>query len=160
MTLSIAPPPLQMPPDFAADKLKNAFFSGLINTLYQLWTTVYNIRTTAKVKTTDASTTSMVRIPVKLGTTVMIDAKIVGRRTGGSSGSDGDSAFYKLTGAYKNIGGTLTGVGTPALVGGEDQAGWNVGFTTSSDFAVVTVIGATNNNVTWEGTLSIYTVGA
>lgn len=160
MTLRLAPPPLQVPPDFASDKLKNAFFGGLINTLYQLWTTVYNIRTTAKVKTTDATTTALIRTPVQPGKTVMIEARIVALRTGGSSGAEGDSAFYVLTGAYKNVGGTLTGIATPVLQGGEDQAGWNVGFTTSGEFAVVTVLGAANNDVTWEGTISTYTVGA
>lgn len=160
MSFNIAPPPLQVPPDFGLDKTKNAFFSGLINTIYQLWTTVYNIRATYKVKTTDASITSVVRVPVPSGKTVMLDVKIVARRTGGSAGSNGDSAYYNLSGAYKNIAGTLTGIGSPVLTGGEDQAAWNVGFSTSGENAVVTVQGAANNDITWESTLSTYTVGA
>lgn len=160
MTISLAPPPLQVPPDFAVDKLKGAFFGGLINTLYQLWTTVYGIRTTAKVKTTDATVTGLIRTSVPSGKTVMIDAVIVARRTGGSAGADGDSAWYRLTGAYKNISGTLTGIGSPDLIAGEDQAGWAVAFSSSGEFAVVTVAGAANNDVTWEGTISTYIVGA
>lgn len=160
MTTNIAPPPLQIPPDFGADKLKNSFFNGLINTLYQLWTTVYNIRATYKTLTTNDDVTSVLRIPVQSGKTVMIQAHIVARRTGGSAGTDGDSAFYVLTGAYKNVNGTLTGIASPDLYGGEDQAGWNVGFTTSGENAVVTVKGAVNNNITWESTISTYTVGA
>jgi hypothetical protein len=149
-----------MPPDFASDSLKNSFFSSLINTIYQLWTTVYNIRSRVKATTTNATVTSVIRIPIKAGTTVMVQAHIVARRTGGSAGSAGDSAFYVLTGAYKNIGGTLTGIGTPDLYGGEDQAGWNVGFSSSGENIVVTVLGAANNNITWECTFSTFVVGA
>jgi hypothetical protein len=160
MTLRLAPPPLQVPAEFAVDKPKAAFFSSLLNTLYQLWTAVYGIRSTAKVTTTDATVTGLVRIPVRTNKTVMVQAFLVAKRTGGSSGATGDSAFYVLTGAYKNISGVLTGIGTPDLVSGEDQAGWNVGFSTSGEFAVITVTGAANNNITWEGTYSVYEVGA
>lgn len=160
MTVNLAPPPLQVPAEFVLDKTKGAFFSGLVNTLYQLWTHTYGIRSNEKVLTTDATTTAIVRIPVATDKTVMIEARIVARRTGGSAGTAGDSAFYTLTGAYKNISGILTGIGTPDLIAGEDQAGWNVGFTTSGTDAVVTVTGAANNNITWEGTFSAFTVGA
>lgn len=160
MTISLAPPPLQVPADFLQDKVKQAFFNGLINTIYQLWTATYGIRTTAKLKTTDATPTGLIRVEVPSGRTVMIQAHIVARRTGGSSGTDGDSAFYVLTGAYKNIAGTLTGIGTPDVVQGEDQAGWDVAFSDSGGFAVVTVTGAANNNITWEGTISTYVAGS
>lgn len=160
MTLRINPPPLQVPPAFLKDRLQQAFFGGLINTIYQIWDSVYSIRTRATVRTTDATVTAIVRTAVADGKTVMIVANIVARRTGGSSGATGDSAFYTLTGAYKNIAGVLTGIGTPDLIGGEDQAGWNVGFTTSGDYAVVTVLGAANNDITWECTVSVYEVGA
>lgn len=160
MTLSLNPPPLQMPPEFAKNKLQNAFFSGLINTIYQLWTNVYGLRTTARVETTDDAVTALLRVNVPEGKTVMLQAHIVCRRTGGNAGTDGDSAYYVLTGAYKNIGGVLSGIGSPDLYGGEDQSAWNVGFSTSTTFAVVTVKGAVNNNVTWEGAVSTYTVGS
>lgn len=160
MTISLAPPPLDVPGDFAADKPKAAFFSGLLSTLYQLWNTVYSIRSNAKVLTTDATATGLVRISVPTNKTVMIDVFIAARRTGGSAGTIGDSAFYHLTGAYKNVAGTLTGIGTPTLIQGEDQVGWAVAFSSSGEFAVVTVTGAANNNITWEGTFSTYTVGA
>lgn len=160
MVASVNPPPLQVPAVFLKDKLAAAFFSGLINTIYQLWTTTFQIRTKAKVLTTDASTTAILRVQVNEGKTVMLQASIVARRTGGAAGTIGDSAFYVLTGAYRNVGGVLTGIGTPDLIGGEDQAGWNVGFSTSGDYAVVTVLGAVNNNITWEATVSTYEVGA
>lgn len=160
MSIKLNPPPLQVPSSFLQDKQASAFFSGLLNTIYQMWNALYSIRFSAKVTTTDASVTALIRTPVKDGKTVMIVANIVARRTGGSAGANGDSAWYTLSGAYKNIGGVLTGIGTPNLIGGEDQAGWNVGFSTSGSEAVVTVLGAVNNNVTWEGTISTYEVGA
>lgn len=160
MVSSVNPPPLQVPPVYLQDKLSAAFFGGLIQTLYQVWTRVYQIRFSSTTKTTDATVTGALRVEVPNGKTVMIEANVVARRTGGASGANGDSAWYKLTGAYKNIGGVLTGIGTPSLVGGEDQAAWNVGFSSSSTFAVVTVTGAAGNNITWETTLSSYEVGA
>lgn len=160
MSLSLSPPPLQVPPEFLQSKSIAAFFSGLINTLYQLWTAVYSIRYKAKVTTTDNTVTAIIRTKVADGKTVMLVANIVARRTGGSSGTVGDSAWYTLSGAYKNVGGVMTGIGTPDLIGGEDQAGWNVGFTSSGTDAVVTVQGAANNDITWEVTLSTYEVGA
>lgn len=160
MTLNVNPPPIQIPPEFAREKLKNKFFAGLINTLYQLWTSVYGLRSPFKVTTTDASPTAAIRVPVKNGKTVMVVAYCAVRRTGGSSGSNGDSAWYRLMGAYKNINGVLTGIGTPSLFGGEDQAGWDFYFSSSGEEIVITVLGAASNNVTWEGQVSTYEVGA
>lgn len=158
--MTISPPPLQVPPEFQQSKLQQSFFTALINTIYQLWTATYSIRTTARVETTDNAVTPLIRVEVPIGRTVMLDAKIVARRTGGAAGAEGDSAFYSLTGAYKNIGGVLTGIGAPILSSGEDQTNWNVGFSNSSIFAVVTVAGETDNEITWEGTLSTYIVGS
>lgn len=158
--LSIAPPPLQIPPDFAQDKIKGGFFGALVNTLYQLWTNVYSIRAKVSVETTDDTNTAAIRIPCNVGRTVMIVANIVARRTGGTSGTAGDSAWYTLSGAYKNITGTLTGVGTPDLIGGEDQISWNVGFGSAGEFITVVVKGAVNNDITWDVTVSSYEVGS
>lgn len=160
MTIKLSPPPLQVPGDFLLDKMKQAFFNSLINTIYQLWTAVYAIRTKVKRTTTDATATGLIRVGVDNNKTVMIQAHIVARRTGGSSGTTGDSAWYVLTGAYKNISGVLTGIGSPSLIGGEDQAAWDVGFTNSGTEAVVLVTGAAGNDITWEGTISVYEVGA
>jgi len=161
MGLNLAPPPIQVPSDFMQNKTYAAFFTALINTLYQMWVALYSIRTTAKVITTDASNTAMLRVTVPRNKTVMIEARIVARRNDDSTaGTLGDSGWYVLTGAYKNIGGVLTGIAAANLYGGEDQVGWNVGFSTSAEDAIVTVTGAVNNKITWEGTISSYEVGA
>lgn len=156
---SAAPPPIQVPAQFGADKALAAFFSSLINTLYQLWTTVYNLRFTPRITTEGSVVSGLFQVDVPVGKSVMIEASITGRRTGGSAGSDGDSAWYKLYGGYKNVGGTLSAIGSPTLFGGEDQVGWNVGFSTAGSTVTVTVLGAANNNVTWEGSINVLTVG-
>lgn len=161
MVASVNPPPLQVPPEFLKDKLMQAFFSGLINTIYQLWTTTFGIRTKTKVLTTDNTVTAAIRIPVSEGHSTMIVAYIVARRTGGSgAGSVGDTAWYQLMGCYKNISGVLTGIGSPSLIGGEDVAAWNVAFSSSAGEALVTVLGENAVNITWELTVSTYDVGA
>lgn len=154
MTIKLNPPPLQIPPEFAVDKLKNAFFSGLINTIYQMWTALYGIRNNVKITTTDATVTGAMRIAVEDGHTTMIQAHIVAQSTAG------DGAFYVLTGAYKNVGGVLTGIASPNLYGGEDQAAWNVGFSSSGQEILVTVVGDLGTTVVWNVTVYPYDVGA
>jgi len=160
MTISISPPPIQIPPEFAQEKMKNKFFSGLINTVYQLWTSVYSMRIGFKVATQDATPTAAIRIPVATNKTTMVVAYVAVRRKGGTLGANGDSAWYRLMGAYKNINGVLTGVGTPSLFGGEDQPAWDFYFSAVDEEIVLTVVGAAGNEVTWEGSLSTYVVGA
>lgn len=160
MTITLNPPPLQVPGAFLQDKQQSSFFSGLLNTIYQLWTAVYGIRAKAKVKTTDNTPTAMLRIGVNNNRTVMLQAYIVARRTGGAAGVEGDSAFYVLTGAYKNVNGVLTGIGSADLIAGKDQAAWAVGFSTLGTDAIIIVTGEIANDITWEGAVSTYEVGA
>lgn len=160
MTIKVTPPPIQIPSTFLSDKQAASFFNGLLNTVYQLWTAVYGMEYSAKVTTTDATTTALVKTNVADGQVVMLDCRIVARRTGGTSGTVGDGAFYVLTGAYKNVAGTLTGIGTPSTISGEDQPAWAVGFTSVGTEVVVTVTGAAGNTVLWKGTLSVYEAGA
>lgn len=160
MAIAVNPPPLQIPPEFASEKLKNKFFSALINTLYQLWTSVYGLRTTFKVNTTDATPTAAIRVPIANNKTTVIEATVGARRNGGTSGATGDSAWYQLLGAYKNINGVLTGIGSPSLLGGEDQAGWDFYFSSSGEEVILTVLGAAGNNITWEGSVTTHVVGA
>ena len=104
MSLNLNPPPLQVPSSFSANKEAGAFFTALINTLYQVWNSLYSIRVNVKTKTTDAATTGIVRIPVKVDRTMMIVANLVARRTGGASGTIGDSDA--LTAERANSAGT------------------------------------------------------
>jgi len=159
MTINVNPPPLQIPPNYLKTKEDEGFFNSLIRTIYQLWREVYSLRFQATTKTTDASLTAMQRVTVNLNKTIYFEARVVARRTGGTAGSDGDSAFYRLDAAFKNIGGSLTQIGSIITNGGEDQAAWNATFGISGSEILLLAQGAANNNITWESTLSIYEVG-
>lgn len=159
MSLSVSPPPMQVPAAFTKDKQSASFFNSLISTIYQLWTSEYSRGISAKVNTTDNTQTAMLRIPIDEGKTTAINAIIVARRTSGD-GSDGDSAFYTMTGAYKNVGGTLTGIGSVLNDGGEDVSGWAVGLSSVGSYAVVIVQGAVDTDITWVGEINAITVGS
>lgn len=159
MTISLAPPPLSIPQAFAQNREQASFFNALLNTLYQVWTSLYAIRFSSTVSTNNATQTTLMRIQVPTNTTMMLEVFVTARRTGGSAGSAGDSAFYRLLGAYKNISGALTGIGTPTIAGGEDQAAWSLDFSDSGEFVLILVTGAANNNITWAGTVYTYSVG-
>lgn len=103
--------------------------------------------------TTDATVTTISTIATASNTVTRVEAMVTGRRTGGTSGSAGDSAGYSARFTFKNIGGTLTQVGSLALDANEDQAGWDVTVTTSGTNILVKVTGAADNNVTWDATV-------
>lgn len=159
MTLPITPPSFQVPAVFADDAEISGFMDALFRTIYRMWRELYNIRTSAKTTTTNATNTAAQYIAVPTNKTVFIDSIVVARRTGGSGGATGDSAWYRLQGGFKNIAGTVSLIGTSDLIGGEDQAGWNVSYAISGTDIVLTVTGAANNNITWESTVSTYEVG-
>lgn len=156
---SLTPPPLQIPSVFSQDKETAGFFAALLRTVYLIWTEVFNLRFKAKTLTTDATPTALQRIDVDTNKTVFIEGRVVARRTGGSSGTTGDSAFYVIQGCFKNIAGTVSLVASTILNGGEDQAGWDCTFSISGTQAVLVGTGAANNNITWESTVSFYEVG-
>ena len=153
------PPPLQIPSVFNPDKEANGFFNALLRTIYQIWVEVFNLRFKATTRTTDASVTALQRVTVDTNKTVYIEARVVARRTGGSSGAVGDSAFYVAQGCFKNISGVVSLVASTILNGGEDQVAWDCGFAVSGTDAVLTGQGAANNNITWESIVSFYEVG-
>lgn len=110
-------------------------------------------RIVGSVSTTDATPTSMNykdAITLSSDTSVMIEARVIARRTGGSGGSAIDSAGYVRHATYKNIAGTVSLVGSvDADYTAEDQAGWDCSFAISGDTVYLQVTGATNNNITW-----------
>jgi hypothetical protein len=112
----------------------------------------------AQVNTTDATATTLQSITVPTDSTMVVIAKIVGRRTGGASGSNGDSATYIRTARFKNIGGTVTINGLQTDYTNEDQLGWNGTMDVSGTSARIRVTGAANNNITWTVTYEIITL--
>ena len=112
----------------------------------------------ATVNTTNGSATTIATVPIPLGSTVLIQANILGKRTGGSSGSAGDSAGYILCACYKNVAGTAAEVGESSIFSAEDQAAWTATVTANSGNALIQVTGAADNNVTWKTIVTTYQV--
>lgn len=109
----------------------------------------------AQVSTTDATATTLTSVTVPTDSVVYLRAKIVGRRTGGSSGSNGDSAVYERSARFKNVGGTVTINNLQTDFTSEDQNGWNGTLDVSGTSARMRVTGAANNNVTWTVTYEV-----
>ena len=103
-----------------------------------------------RVATTNNTVTTLHTVATSTNNSYIVEAKVLARRTGGSSGTASDTAGYKIIGVFKNNGGTLTQVGTTTIEHtSEDQAGWDCVFTVSGTNILVRVTGATNNNITW-----------
>lgn len=116
---------------------------------------------TASIATTDGSSQTLAAVPIPSGKTVMIEAKVQGHRTGGSSGTAEDSAGYDIRAVLKNISGSATTVGTGKVdvFKQEDQNGWDATIDVSAGNAVIVVNGAANNNVNWQVFYRVYTLG-
>lgn len=102
-----------------------------------------------RITTTDATPTNLFSFPVPLNNTVYVQFIVIARRTGGSSGANGDSAVYNGSGPYKNIGGTVTLLVSGGVSVQEDQAGWSCAVVISGSNLTIQVTGAANNNITW-----------
>ena len=109
------------------------------------------------VKTTDATVTTIKTINLNLSSVARIWVTATGMRTGGSAGTAGDAMGAVVTATIKN-----SATGTAAVVGAEtvvsnstDITGAAVHITTSGGTAIVTVTGATNNNVTWNAVIQV-----
>jgi hypothetical protein len=115
----------------------------------------------AVASTINATVTTLWTLTIPASTTVMIEAKVVARRTGGSSGSAEDGAVYIRSAAIKNVGGTATLIGSvAALATMEDQAGWDCTIDVAGATARVRITGAVNNAVSWRGTFTINRVSS
>lgn len=110
------------------------------------------------ITTTDATPTTIGTVAIPSSTTVMIEARVTARRTGGTSGTAEDGASYIVVATYKNITGTATEIGESSIYSAEDQAGWAVSVSPSSGNALIQVTGAVDNNISWVVTYRIYSV--
>ena len=114
-----------------------------------------------RVVTTDATTTTLLSIPLLASRTFLVEVRVVARRTGGAAGATDDGAVYVLVGGYTMVGGVATAISgtTPAsLFSDEDQAGWVATLDVSGTTVRVRVTGTANNNVTWVGKASVMEV--
>lgn len=113
-----------------------------------------------KVTTTDATVTTLATVTIPATTTVMIEARVIARRTGGTAGTAEDGAAYAINACYKNVAGTATEVGETAIFTAEDQAGWDCAFSASSGNALLRVTGAVDNSVSWVVTYRVYALSS
>ena len=110
------------------------------------------------VATTDATQTTITTFATATGVAYMVIAKVVGHRTGGSSGTADDSGTYMFSRAYVNKSGTLTalGAGDTQISVFEDQAAWGALTIVSGTNLLVRVVGAANNNIDWTAHVEIH----
>lgn len=119
-----------------------------------------NLFTEATVSTVDATVTTIATIAIPVSTTLMIDVRVVARRTGGLAGSTEDGGAYIVAAAYKNVAGVATEIGEGSLFSAEDQAGWAVTVTPSGSNALIQVTGAADNNISWKVSYKTFTVSS
>ena len=103
------------------------------------------------IKTTDATVTTLLTIPLEDNRTAHLIVNVVARRTGGAAGTAGDGASYQRIGTfYRVAAGSATLIGalsTPHTA--ESQGGWDCTLTASGTDVLVRVTGAVNNNLNW-----------
>jgi hypothetical protein len=109
----------------------------------------------ATVNTTDATVTTAHTFATATNTIYLVEARITGRRTGGSAGSANDCATYVRRATFKNTGGTVTIHNLETSYTYEDQAGWDATLTLSGTNILAQVTGAVDNNITWNSTLTV-----
>ena len=112
----------------------------------------------ASVLTTNATITTIATIAVPTNSVIMVKAKIIGRRTGGSAGNPQDSAVYERTARFKNIAGVVTRHNLQSDYTSEDQNGFDGTIIASGTNAVIQVRGAANNNMTWAVTYEVQSI--
>jgi hypothetical protein len=112
-----------------------------------------------RIATTDATVTTIHTFAIPSDTVMMIKAMVQARQTGGS-GTTGHGASYEIAATYRNIGGTVTLIGSVEKVAAEDNASWDADFSISTTNALLRVTGEASKNITWHMTSRTYQVGS
>lgn len=103
-----------------------------------------------RVATTNATQTTLHTFTIDATTTVMIEAQVTARRTGGTAGTAEDGAGYVIRGTYKNVAGTATLIGALDLTyTAEDVAGYDATFTLAGATVLCSVTGIASTNIVW-----------
>lgn len=102
-----------------------------------------------KVQTTDNTPTTLADISVPTDSVVGIEAKIVCRQHGGSSGSAGDGASYVRNIHARNVGGTVSVRQNATTVTSEDLGAFNVAVSANSSNVRLQASGANNRDIAW-----------
>lgn len=103
----------------------------------------------SSILTTNNIVTDILSVNVTSDCSIFMEAKIIGRRTGGSSGSAGDAATFKRSFRVKCIGGVVSIHDIQSDYTSRDNATWNVSFQAVGSNVFLKVKGASNNNIQW-----------
>ncbi len=108
------------------------------------------------VNTTDNTVTTIVTVAVPTNTVLLVEARVTSRKTGGAgTGTTGDGNAYIRTVKVKNVSGTVTAGTTSSTFTDEDNTPFNCTFAVSGTNLLVQVLGANNDNVTWDATVIV-----
>lgn len=102
-----------------------------------------------KVQTTDGTATTLADIAVPNDSVVGIEASVVCRQHGGSSGAEGDGSYYVRNIHARNIGGTVSVRQNSTSVTSEDVGAFNVAVSANTSNVRIQASGAANRNVAW-----------
>lgn len=121
------------------------------------------------VSTTNATITEMfidgssIRAVIPTGKTWGLHGTIVGRQTGGTSGTAGDSTIETFDGVLKNVGGTVSLVNAITATQGDTDAGLSTTTVTVTADNVnkslkIQVTGTANRNINWFAHVDLFEV--
>lgn len=102
-----------------------------------------------QVSTTNATPTTIATIAVPTDSVMLITANITARRTGGVSGTAGDSATFVRTVKVKNVGGTVTAPVAQADYTSEDVKAYDANLSVTGTDLLIKVTGVATTNIDW-----------
>lgn len=102
-----------------------------------------------KVQTTNNTATTLADIAVPTDAVANIEAKIVCRQHGGTSGTTGDGASYIRNIHARNLGGTVSVRQNATTVTSEDVVTFNAVVSANTSNVRIEAVGGTNRNIAW-----------
>ena len=111
----------------------------------------------AQVMTTTNTTTTVLTVPMNSNSVMSLNGNLLGVRTGGISGSPGDSWSFNFSAKVKDIAGTLTA--SPLTTHGEFDGtiikAVNLKLLLGTNTFSIQILGATTTNITWNLNLQL-----
>lgn len=107
------------------------------------------------VKTTDNTPMQIDQRAIGTNASTLFIWTIVGHRTGGSSGSEGDSFYGTYRGLYKYVAGNMVLVGSMHSEVEKDNVNLSVDFQITDNYVIVNVTGDTDNEYEWSNVVSM-----
>lgn len=107
----------------------------------------------ATLQTTNNTATTIQTVSTASGKSYLVEVRAVSRRISGTgTGANGDTNGYIRYATYKNVGGTVTQVGSQSEYTDEDIGAHNVTFSISGTDVLIRATGSANNTVDWVAT--------